>query len=184
MTLSEKETDAILQKVYYDPKIGLVSADRFYKKLKSQGVTREEVDEFLKKQQVQQLHYQSKKPMYYPIYSMMDGSYQADLMFYPRLKKINNGYDTIMTCIEVTTRKGYCIPMKGKKTQAILDAFGILINKTSKCGMPVKILTSDLGSEWISDAFNEVATKQKIHHFTAQEGDHHKMGMIERFNLT
>ena len=27
MTLSEKETDAILQKVYYDPKIGLVSAD-------------------------------------------------------------------------------------------------------------------------------------------------------------
>ena len=35
MTLSEKETDAILQKVYYDPKIGLVSADRFYKKLKS-----------------------------------------------------------------------------------------------------------------------------------------------------
>ena len=50
MTLSEKETDAILQKVYYDPKIGLVSADRLYKKLKSQGITREEVDEFLKKQ--------------------------------------------------------------------------------------------------------------------------------------
>ena len=184
MTLSEKETDAILQKVYYDPKIGLVSADRLYKKLKSQGVTRKEVDEFLKKQQVQQLHYQPKKPMYYPIYSMMDGSYQADLMFYPRLKKINNGYDTILTCIEITTRKGYCIPMKGKKTQAILDAFGILIDKTSKCGMPVKILTTDLGSEWISDAFNEVATKQKIHHFTAQEGDHHKMGMIERFNRT
>ena len=97
MTLSEKETDAILQKVYYDPKIGLVSADRLYKKLKSQGVTRKEVDEFLKKQQVQQLHYQPKKPTYYPIYSMMDGSYQADLMFYPRLKKINNGYDTILT---------------------------------------------------------------------------------------
>ena len=63
MTLREKETDAILQKVYYDPKIGLVSADRLYKKLKSQGVTRKEVDEFLKKQQVQQLHYQPKKPM-------------------------------------------------------------------------------------------------------------------------
>ena len=62
MTLSEKETDAILQKVYYDPKIGLVSVDRLYKKLKSHGVTREEVNEFLKKQQVQQLHYQPKKP--------------------------------------------------------------------------------------------------------------------------
>ena len=56
MTLSEKETDAILQKVYYDPKIGLVSADRLYKKLKSQGITRKQVSEFLRKQQVQQTH--------------------------------------------------------------------------------------------------------------------------------
>ena len=63
MTLSEKETDAILQKVYYDPKIGLVSEDRLYKKLKSQGITRKQVSEFLRKQQVQQLHYQPKKPM-------------------------------------------------------------------------------------------------------------------------
>ena len=66
MTLSEKETDAILQKVYYDSKIGLVSADRLYKKLKSQGITRKQVSEFLRKQQVQQLHYQSKKPTYSP----------------------------------------------------------------------------------------------------------------------
>ena len=56
MTLSEKETDAILQKVYYDPKNGLVSAYRLYKKLKSQGITRKQVSEFLRKQQVQQTH--------------------------------------------------------------------------------------------------------------------------------
>ena len=121
MTLSEEEKVERIRQAYYDPKMGLVSGDRLYRKLRSQGITRKDITHFLGKQ-VNQMHHQSKKPTYYPIYSLMDGSYQMDLMFYPKLKKINHGYDTIMTCIEVTTRKGYCIPMKGKKTEVVLDA--------------------------------------------------------------
>ena len=142
------------------------------------------MNDFLENQQVKQMHHQSKKPTYYPIYSMMDGSYQMDLMFYPRLKKINHGYDTIMTCIEVTTRKGYCLPMKGKKTEVVLEAWQHLRNQTQEAGMEIRVLTTDMGSEWISDAFDEVLVEQEIPHFLAQEGDHHKMGMIERFNRT
>jgi len=184
MNLSNEEKLEKLRDAYYDPKVGLVSVDRLYRKLRSSGITRSEVQAFVKKQQVQQEHYQPHKPEYYPIYSVMDGSYQADLMFYPRVKTINNGYDTILTCIEITTRKGYCIPMKGKKTEAVLQAFDTLKQETEKAGMPIKVLTTDLGSEWISDAFGNVLEEDRIHHFTAQEGDHHKMGMIERFNRT
>ena len=36
----------------------------------------------------------------------------------------------------------------------------------------------------MSDAFDDVLVEDEIIHFTAQEGDHHKMGMIERFNRT
>ena len=50
--------------------------------------------------------------------------------------------------------------------------------------MKIRVLTTDMGSEWISDAFDEVLVEQEIPHFLAQEGDHHKMGMIERFNRT
>ena len=131
-----------------------------------------------------QEHLQQRKPSYYPIYSVADGSYQADLMFFPKFKTINNGYDTILSCIEITTRKGYCIPMKGKRTEAVLDAWDILRKETTKAGMPIRVLTTDLGSEWMSDAFDDVLVEDKIIHFTAQEGDHHKMGMIERFNRT
>ena len=184
MTLTDKEKVERIRQAYYDPKVGLVSGDRLYKKLRSQGITRKEVNDFLENQQVKQMHHQSKKPTYYPIYSMMDGSYQMDLMFYPRLKKINHGYDTIMTCIEVTTRKGYCLPMKGKKTEVILEAWQHLRNQTQEAAMEIRVLTTDMGSEWISDAFDEVLVEQEIPHFLAQEGDHHKMGMIERFNRT
>ena len=184
MTLSAKEKVERIRQAYYDPKMGLVSGDRLYRKLRSEDITRKDITNFIEKQQVRQMHHQSKKPDYYPIYSMMDGSYQMDLMFYPRLKKINNGYDTIMTCIEVTTRKGYCIPMKGKKTEVVLDAWQLLKDGTNDAGMEIRMLTTDMGSEWISDAFDEVLVEQEIPHFLAQEGDHHKMGMIERFNRT
>ena len=184
MTLTDGEKVARIRQAYYDPKVGLVSGDRLYRKLRSQGITRKDITNFLEKQQVNQMHHQSKKPDYYPIYSMMDGSYQMDLMFYPRLKKINNGYDTIMTCIEVTTRKGYCIPMKGKKTEVVLDAWQLLKDGTNDAGMEIRMLTTDMGSEWISDAFDDVLVEEEIPHFLAQEGDHHKMGMIERFNRT
>jgi len=184
MNLSEQAKLEKLRSAYYNPKMGLVSADRLYRKLRSEGISRKEVESFVKKQQVQQEHQLQRKPEYYPIYSVMDGSYQADLMFYPRLRVINNGYDTIMTCIEITTRKGYCIPMKGKRTDAVLDAWEVLSTETKAAGMPIRVLTTDLGSEWISDALDEELQNGQIHHFLAREGDHHKMGMIERFNRT
>ena len=156
MTLTDREKVERIRQAYYDPKVGLVSGNRLYRKLRSEDMTRKDISNFMEKQQVNQMHHQSKKPDYYPIYSMMDGSFQMDLMFYPRLKKINNGYDTIMTCIEVTTRKGYCIPMKGKKTEVVLDAWQLLKDGTNDAGMEIRMLTTDMGSEWISDAFDEV----------------------------
>ena len=72
MTLSAKEKVERIRQAYYDPKMGLVSGDRLYRKLRSQGITRKDINHFLEKQQVSQMHHQSKKPTYYPIYSLMD----------------------------------------------------------------------------------------------------------------
>ena len=62
MTLSEEEKVERIREAYYDPKMGLVSMDRLYRKLRSQGITRKQLKEFFDKQQVQQMHHQSKKP--------------------------------------------------------------------------------------------------------------------------
>ena len=124
-------------------------------------------------------HYHPKKE-YYPITAPL-GSYQADLIFYPKTKKTNNGYDTILTIIEITSRMAYCIPMKGKKTSQIIQA----MNKFLKTkGITIKNLTTDKGSEFISASWKKLMKDHKIFHFLADEGDHNKMGMIERFNRT
>ena len=91
MKLTEAQKLEKLREAYYDPKMGLGSVDKLYRKLRSSGITRKEVGTFIKKQQVHQEHLQQRKPSYYPIYSVVDGSYQADLVFYPKFKTINNG---------------------------------------------------------------------------------------------
>ena len=58
MTLSEEEKVERIREAYYDPKMGLVSMDRLYRKLRSQGITRKQLKEFFDKQQVQQMHHQ------------------------------------------------------------------------------------------------------------------------------
>ena len=51
-------------------------------------------------------------------------------------------------------------------------------------GVAVKNLTTDKGSEFISSTWKKLMKDHNISHFLADEGDHNKMGMIERFNRT
>ena len=41
---------------------------------------------------------------------------------------------------------------------------------TNDEGMEIRVLTTDIGSEWLSDAFDEVLVEEEIPHFLAQEG--------------
>ena len=62
--------DEIIKKTFYDPQIGLQSADKLYYKLKSKDITKKQITEFLKKQEVQQMHKQVKPiKHYFPIYA-------------------------------------------------------------------------------------------------------------------
>ena len=51
-------TEQLLQKLYYDPKYGYQSADRLYEKAREidLDIKRRDVSEFLKEQEVYQLH--------------------------------------------------------------------------------------------------------------------------------
>ena len=56
MKLTEAQKLEKLREAYYDPKMGLGSVDKLYRKLRSSGITRKEVGTFIKKQQVHQEH--------------------------------------------------------------------------------------------------------------------------------
>jgi hypothetical protein len=179
-TLNSTEIHDTLQKLYYDPKRGLFNATKLYQKVKELGIKLKEVKSFIQNQNTGQLHRPPVRKEFYPI-TAPPGSYQADLIFYPKTKKINNGYDTILTIIEITSRMGYCFPMKGKQTAQVIEAMTKFLNTE---GVEIKNLTTDKGSEFISATWKKLIAENDIKHYLAEQGDHNKMGLIERFNRT
>jgi hypothetical protein len=166
-----------LTELYYDPSHGLTHANKLYKKV--DGVSLKDIKVFIKQQELGQLYHQRNQKKFYPITAPPD-SYQADLIFFYD-KTINNGYDTALTLIEITSRRGYCYPMKGKATKQVMAVFNQFLNDVDN---KVDNLTTDKGSEFTSRTFKALIRRTNIKHFTADEGDHSKMGMIERFNQT
>jgi hypothetical protein len=178
--MNSQETQDTLQKLYYDPRAGLFNATKLYQKVKELGIKLNQVKSFIEKQNSGQLHRPPLHKEFYPI-TAPPGSYQADLIFYPKTKKINNGFDTILTIIEITSRMGYCFPMKGKKTAQVIAAMKAFLNTE---GVQVNNLTTDKGSEFISATWKKLMAENGIKHYLADEADHNKMGLIERFNRT
>jgi hypothetical protein len=176
MGLTEEQTQKLTE-LYYDPRRGLTDATKLYDK--TDGFTLKQIKQFIKDQQLGQMYSQSNRKSYYPI-TAPPHSYQADLIFMPD-QKINNGFNTALTLIEITTRAGYCYPMKGKTTAQVLRAFNLfLVSVNNK----IVNLTTDRGSEFKSHAFKALIKQHNIKHVMADEGDHSIMGLIERFNRT
>ena len=180
MSTEEKEKEELLQQLYYDPKKGLTHAEKLYQNVKDQGIKLQEVKDFVSKQELGQRYRQPTMKDLYPI-TAPPHSYQADLIFYPKTKQINNGFDTALTLIEVNSRMGYVYPMKGKQTSEVLRVFKQFLDEDK---IKMVNLVTDSGSEFISRSFKALMKKHNISHVTADEGDHSKMGMIERFNRT
>ena len=166
-----------LQDIYYDAETGLGSVDKLYRAAKKHGFTRKQVQEFVKKQSLNQIFKPVGKRNYFPIWSSVDGSYFGDLIFYPKERKINAGFGTAMLLVECTTGKAYIEPMKNKTTKEVLRAFEVI---SKKLGQKMVNLTTDMGSEWKSRAFKRVVEGIGAKHYTVQEGDHHAMGLLDR----
>ena len=62
--------DDILRKYYYDPELGLISANKLCQKVKEHGITLKQVKEFVSKQQTAQLYKPAtKERKFFPITS-------------------------------------------------------------------------------------------------------------------
>jgi hypothetical protein len=174
--LTKKQRKKI-KKLYYDPTQRLTHGAKLHKKVS--GITLAQINDFIQEQKTGQLYRQSHRRQYYPI-TAPPHSYQADLIFM-KDKNINNGYDTALTLIEITSRRGYCYPMKGKPTAQVMLAIKQFLKDVDRTIMN---LTTDMGSEFRSGKFKALMTRYNVKHVLADEGDHSKMGMIERFNRT
>ena len=127
---------------------------------------------------VQEVHYQPKRT-FLPIIGE-HGAFQCDLMFLDQYARQNRGYNAILSIVNIPSRFGYAVPVKGKDDT--LRAFKAFVEEARKNGQDIVRLESDNGSEFVNRAFQAYLKKEGIAHTTANPGDHRKQGIIERFN--
>jgi len=159
---------------------GFVGADKLYGIAKAKGMkmTLAQVKDFIKSQEVAQLHKQPKKEAEIPI--TVDGKrteYQMDLMDESAFASQNRGYRWILAVENIWSRKGSCIPCKSKSPNDVLIALKQAIDELG--GKPVQIV-SDSGTEWMG-AVKKWMDEEQISHRTVEVGTHTSLGVIDSF---
>jgi hypothetical protein len=182
--MNQPKIDVILEKLYYSPKTGYIGIEALWNKARElqDDIKRKDVKQWMDQQQVRQLNKTTGiKPKFMPIFSNEGESYQIDLTFLPKFKKQNHGYDIMMTCININTRKGYAYMAKNKEQNTIVDLLDKLFEDTNK---RIHTITSDNGTEFLNRKVQKFFDEHNITHITGDAGDKFKLGKIERFNRT
>ena len=158
--------------------------DRLYNYLKDDDIkiTKKEVKEFLDNQASKQVTQQRKvfKSEGGHIVAMSKNElWQIDQFFLPKYYKSNRGYKYIFCVIDIFTRYVYCIPLKKKDNEDVIEA----LKKILKTNQPQKII-SDSDSVFTSRDFQNLMDDYNIIHETVPINDHESLGVVDRFAKT
>ena len=170
-----------LKEIFYNPETGLISANKLFQKVKKDGYTRKQVDDFVKKQTTAQMHKPVvKEQVFFPITSYEPNEHlQLDLMDISNVSTTNSYYKYLFVSIDIFTRKALVIPLKFKSTEHIIAAMEPIIHTFKP-----KIVSTDSGSEYISYAFNDYLKRHNVEHRYIDVEQHASLGIVDRFCRT
>jgi transposase InsO family protein len=183
------EVDKQLAKLYYtasDP-AAFSSVERLYQRARElgiggEGLSREQVQAFLQGEQAYTLHRRGRKhfPRNRTYVARIDQQWQADLADMQKLKDKNDGYNYLLTCIDVLSKFAWIIPVKSKDAKHMLSAMRALLRR-ARPRKPQRLQT-DKGKEFFNKDVSAFLKQQDIHHFASQSDQ--KAAVVERFNRT
>ena len=170
---------------YYE-NFNFPSADKLYKLMKKDNydITKKEIISYLsKKQEVQQFKEtkSSKKKQGHIIAHSPNASWQIDIFVLQKYYKQNHNYKYILACVDIFTRKAYSIPMKLKDNSNVNKALKELFKQADTTPY---IITSDSDTSFTSKETQKLFNQNEIVHNTVPVGDHHSLGIIDRFART
>jgi transposase InsO family protein len=171
--------DEIIKK-YYENYL-YPSLDDMYKYMKEDkiSVTRAQIKTYLDKLEENQItkETKNKKETYGHITASHENQeWQMDIFILQKYVKFNKGYRDILCCIDVFSRKVYCVAMKNKGIDDVTDALTTIF----KTDIPQKI-TSDSDSSFLGRKLQTLLKKHQVIHQTVAIGDHHSLGIVDRF---
>jgi hypothetical protein len=171
----------LLKQKYYNEK-NYFGRDKLFNLLKNEpnAPTKQQVGDWLKTQQVHQLHLKQKKStVIKPVIVKTPSSlYEIDLIDMGDDQDEKARY--ILTLIDVFSRFAYAQLLKKKDAKSVLQAFKVILKDIDK----ITVLQSDNGSEFIDANFKKFLAQKKIKHILTIPGKPQSNGVIERFNGT
>ena len=174
-----------LSKVYYETESpsAFTGAEKVYQEAKKQmpDLTRRHVREWLEKQYTYTMHKPIRKR--FPRRSIhvagMDDQWQMDLADMVQLRRFNDGYQYLLTCIDIYSKYAWVVPIKNKSGQEVARA----LDGVFKEGRIPKKLQSDKGREFLNHLVQDLLKQYGVHFFTSEDPQI-KCAVVERFNRT
>ena len=181
MALSDKTKEVLLFNLFYGENTQYTNEKDLYEAVKNKGITHKEVKDFVQKQEVTQLFKRQKRVKhYFPIASRYKYEIlQMDIADLSNLSSVNKNYNYLLCAIDVFSRLAFVVPMKNKTTSDIIDATKEIVDSVAPA-----IINCDNGSEFTSKQFKDLMKKRGITINYVDVGDHHKLGVIDRFVRT
>ena len=176
--------DDIIEEYYNN--FNFPGVDKLYKLLKDDGhkIKKKDIEIFLSKQQEAQVFKEAKKSKQKlgHITSLQPNSiWQVDIYYLMKYYKENHGFKYILACIDVFTRKLYCIPMKLKDDDDVNLSLKLLFKEV---GTYPLVITSDNDATLLSKVTQDLFEKHNIIHDVVPKNDHASLGIIDRFART
>lgn len=180
--INEKSIDETLSKIYYNLSsvAPLSGYAHLCKEVKKRGIqiSEKKVKQWLKKQDVYTLHKQRKlrfqRLKYNPL--NIDDVWSIDLADMQNIFGFNR-YRYILAIVENFSRYAWCVPIKNKTSEHVINAFESVFRKTTR--RPLNIL-SDRGREFENKKFISYLREHSIHFYTANDPAT-KASLCERF---
>jgi hypothetical protein len=173
--------DEIIQKYYENYLYPSLNEMYVYLKEDKLNVTKAQIKKWLDLQEEVQITKETKyKKKYGHITAFFENQeWQMDIFILQKYVKNNKGYRNILCCIDVFSRKVYCIAMKNKSIDDVTDALSSIF----KTAIPQKI-TSDSDSSFLGGKLQALLKKNNVIHSTVVINDHASLGLIDRMART
>jgi transposase-like protein len=172
------DINKVISKYYYDPRKGLTSVDKLYRKLKKDDidVSRKQIKEFIDKQSTAQIHKEERIKVNSFIPRHKDHEMQIDLI-YLEDSRLNKNKKYALTAINTFTKQLAIETLTKRDNTNVINAIHKVLTKLD---IKPKMIYSDLGSEFTSKQFKELMKSLDIEHVTSNK----HANMIERVQRT
>ena len=197
MNTDEFELEQELRDLYHNPGTGYISVENLYKKVKEDGfkVTRQQVKNFLQTQDTYTKTFPKgtgKKKYRRTVVQDLGQQLQLDLVDMTEGRKgANNGYQWILTSVEVLSRYAFTEPSKTKGGKDVAQAMEKILSEFKvRFGKYPDVVQYDDGNEFKNRDVNRLLDNLGIRHFTTlikKDGKalfNRKAAIVKRLNRT